>query len=94
MNYRKMDAALITAVDEAEDREACSLEVFVHLDHIPDEEEKRILSGLGIRPEAAGRTIITASLSADDVAELTDQPWIRQIRLSQRLRFVSPERHH
>lgn len=102
MDYRKLDAPLAAAVSEAADLTARALSVFVHLARPPSPPEQAALSRLGVAcgpggPSGAGgaggpgsRQIFTATLSADQVSHLSEQAWVRQLRLSQRLDIGPP----
>ena len=61
-------------------------EVFVHLAAEAGPSEIAILDALGVRGAVSGRCVLTGTLSARGVEELSDKPWIRQLRLSRRLR--------
>lgn len=83
-----MDAALAAALDEVQDPEERALSVFIHTTHAPRDAEVAFLEDLGVSGVTAGRQVFTATLSPRAVAELSDQPWLRYMRLSSRLRLV------
>jgi hypothetical protein len=68
------------------DPEARVLPVFVEMAGELPEDGRSMLSELGVG-EPTG-SMATASLSARQVAELSDQPWVRYLRLSGRLRLL------
>ena len=76
-NWRKVDAALAGALGRGGDD---PLSVFVHYD--PGETAE--LEAMGIDP---GPGIATATLTAAEIGELSERPWVRQIRLSSPLRL-------
>ncbi len=94
MDYRKIDAALAAALED-EDRPAAApadsrgraprLPVFVHVDPTAAVRRRAELARLGLRAGSMLGGIGTASLSPEQVRELSEQPWVRQIRLSQPL---------
>jgi hypothetical protein len=88
MNYRKVDAALAAALDEVQDPEEQALSVFIHTDHALDSGEVEFLEGLGVTGATERRRVFTATLSPSAVAELSDQPWLRYMKLSRRLRLL------
>ena len=88
MNYRKVDAALAAALDEVQDSEEQALLVFIHTDHALGSSEAEFLEGLGVTGATERRRVFTATLSPRAVAELTDQPWLRYMQLSRRLRLL------
>ena len=88
MDYRKLDTALAAALDEVQDPEERSLSVFIHTAHAPGHAEVTYLEDLGVRGVTQRRQVFTATLSPRAVEELSDQPWLRYMRLSRRLRLV------
>jgi hypothetical protein len=88
MDYRKIDAALAAALDEVQDPEERALSVFIHTTHVPDTAEAELLQNLGIGGVTGGRQVFTATLSARAIGELSEQPWLRYMRLSARLRLL------
>ena len=88
MDYRKIDAALAVALQETPNRDDPSLLVFVHTERPPCEQEAAALERHGIRT-GDGRGPFTATLSPRAVEDLSDQPWVRSLKLSQRLRPTS-----
>ncbi len=66
--------------------EARVLPVFVETAGELPEAGRSLLSELGVGEPIGG--VATATLSAREVAELSDQPWVRYLRLSGRLRLL------
>jgi hypothetical protein len=94
VDYRKVDAALAAALAEVldgpePDRGARAapqkLSVFVHVDPAAAKRERAALAKLGVRAGSLMGGIGTATLSPSQVRELSELPWVRQIRLSQPL---------
>jgi hypothetical protein len=85
-DHAKLDAALASALEDLTDPEARVLPVFVEMAGELPEDGRSMLSELGVG-EPTG-SMATASLSARQVAELSDQPWVRYLRLSGRLRLL------
>jgi len=88
MDYRKIDAALAAALDEVPDPEERALAVFIHTTHTPGQAEAAILEGLGVSGISGARRVFTATLSPRAISELSEQPWLRYLRLSRRLRLL------
>ena len=91
MKYEKLDPPLRGALEEMGDEAAQSLTVFVHLDHEPDMNEQHELEKRGVRVEGKPKTIITDSLTPGEIKALTDMPVVQRIRLSQKMRLLSPD---
>jgi hypothetical protein len=47
-----------------------------------------VLAGLGVPSAAARSGIATATLPPEVIDELSEKPWVQQLRLSQRLRLL------
>ena len=75
------------ALNEVQDSEEQSLVVFIHTESIPDAKATAFLESLGVNV-TRGREVFTATLSANAVSQLSDQPWVQYIRLSQKLRLL------
>ena len=88
MDYQKMDAALAAALAEVRDPEERALSVFIHTAHAPQDAEADFLEDLGVGGVTGGRQVFTATLSPRAVEELSDQPWLRYMKLSRRLRIL------
>jgi len=90
MDYQKIDGALAAALNDVQDPEECALEVFIHVAHTPGPAEAAFLEGLRVKGVTGARQVFTATLSARAVAELSDQPWVRHLKLSRKLRLLGP----
>ncbi len=89
MDYRKIDAALAAALDDVQNQEERAFVVFIHTEHAPDTTEAAILEGLGVSGVTGGRRMFTATLSAREVAELSDQPFVQYLKLSRKLHLLN-----
>ncbi|HEV3400566.1 MAG TPA: hypothetical protein VG078_02000 [Acidimicrobiales bacterium] len=85
-DHAKLDAALASALEDVPGSEARVLPVFVEMAGEVPEDGRSMLRELGVG-EPTG-SVATASLSARQVADLSDQPWVRYLRLSGRLRLL------
>ena len=64
------------------------LPVFVEVARELPEDGRSALRDLGVGEPVGG--VATATLSARQVSELSDQPWVRYLRLSGRLNLLEP----
>lgn len=85
-DHAKLDAALASALEDVPDPDARVLPVFVELSGKVPDAGRSTLSELGVG-EPTGN-VATATLSARQVSDLSDQPWVRYLRLSGRLRLL------
>ncbi len=85
MDYRKLDAALASALAQAPP--GARLAVFIEVERqvVTDSEADR-LRDLGAA--AAGAGLFSAELEADSLGELSEWPWVRSLRLSRRHRLA------
>lgn len=86
MDWGKVDAPLASALAGASPDEALS--VFVQIDPSRGQIDGDVLDRLGLGRDAGDVT--TASLSPAQLDALTDEEWVRYVRLSGRLRLLSP----
>lgn len=86
MDYRKIDAALAVALKDVKDPSERALVVFIHTEHVLSATEVAFLEKLGVKIGPGERQVFTATLSANAVAELSDQPWVKYLKLSRKLR--------
>lgn len=89
MNYQKLDAALATALNDVPDSETPSLTVFIHTEPILDADATAILENLNVAGVTPGKDTFTATLSANAIAQLSAQPWVQHLKLSQKLHLVN-----
>jgi hypothetical protein len=85
VDYQKIDPALAFALRDAPDPESKAFVVFISTEQPPNQAEKALLDHYGARG-GAGARIFTATLSAQDVDSLSEQPWVRSVKLSSKLR--------
>ncbi|MDJ0557464.1 MAG: hypothetical protein QNJ68_24050 [Microcoleaceae cyanobacterium MO_207.B10] len=86
MDYRKLDPALMNALSKVKESQKQALEVFVRTMEIPSEIEASFLQQLGVRGVNHHRCTFTARLSAQAVTELSNQPWVHNLKLARKFR--------
>ncbi len=86
MNYRKLDAALAMALNSVQDPDERCLAVFIHTEPAPDAAAVAVLERLGVSGITRGRDVFSATLSVNAVSQLSDEPWVQYLKLSQKLR--------
>lgn len=89
MNYQKLDAALAMALNDVPNPETSSLDVFIHTQPVLNAEAVAVLANLGVSNAASGQDVFTAKLSPNAIAQLTEQPWVQHLKLSQQLQLVN-----
>ena len=89
-DYSRIDGALLLACEDtpAADR---LLTVFVHALEPPTAAQAEQLSALGISMPDRPRRIFTATLSPEEVAQLSHEKWIKSLKLSRRLKVLPNE---
>lgn len=90
MDKKKIDAALAVALMSSLPAGQDRFSVFIEMAAPVDGPEQHLLKELGIRNARLGATIVTATLSKDSIASLSDQPWISMIRLARKMKFAGP----
>jgi hypothetical protein len=88
MNYQKLDAGLAMALNDVQNSAERNLVIFIHTQPAPDAAAAAFLESLGVSGVTSGRNMFTATLSANAVSQLSDQPWVQYLKLSQKLRPV------
>jgi len=91
MNYRKLDTRLAAALEEMQNPEEPALAVFIHIAPAPDSSAATFLKDIGVKLTSPRQQIVTARVSPRDVEELSKQPWVRAVKLSQKLRMLNPK---
>ncbi len=98
MDHSKLDASLVAALEGAEPAAAAAasqaLSVFVHLKPRVSKAEKEKLAELGLTLGSASSAqggIATATLSPEQVRQLSECPAVRHLRLSVPLRMLGGE---
>lgn len=89
MNFSKLDIALILALKKIQDQSRPCLVVFIHTELPIDSEAIALLKDFGVSDITAERNVFTATISSDAVSQLSEQPWVKSLKLSQQLRLVS-----
>ncbi len=89
MDYKKIDASLAAVLGEIQDPEQPILAVFIYTTHSITAAEATFLEKLGVREGVVGKQLITATLSARAVSELSDQQWVKHLKLSRKLRLLN-----
>ncbi|MBM4258546.1 MAG: hypothetical protein FJ147_21940 [Deltaproteobacteria bacterium] len=91
MDYQKVDASLALALSDVQDQDARAFQVFIHVARPPGPKELALLEDLGVTGITSGRSVYTATLSANQVTQLSHMPWVRALKLSQKLRLLKPD---
>ncbi|NES97146.1 MAG: hypothetical protein F6K32_18300 [Desertifilum sp. SIO1I2] len=86
-NHQKLDASLAIAMTEARDTEAKQFVVFIQIETPLNAAAIAFLEDMGVQNLTPSRKIHTAALSPEQVAALSQQTWVRYIRLSQKLQL-------
>ncbi len=89
MNYQKLDAALAMVLNNAQTQQAQGLEVFIHTESALEPTATTVLENLGINDVSSDKDIFTARLSPTAISQLSEQPWVKSLKLSQNLRLIS-----
>ncbi|WGV24504.1 hypothetical protein [Halotia branconii] len=90
MNYQKLDAALAMALNNnAQTQQTQGLDVFINTESVLEPAATTVLENLGINDVNSGKDMFTAKLSPTAISQLSEQPWVKYLKLSQNLRLVS-----
>ncbi len=89
MNYQKLDAALAMAVNDVKNSQEPSLVVFVRTNQPLDDSALTFLHNLGVKGVTQAKEIFTANVSTNAISQLSQQPWVQYLQLSQKLRLVN-----
>ncbi len=89
MNYPKIDATLAAALDESKSAEEPLLAVFIYTAKSRDETATIFLNGIGVRVYSPNQEIFTATVSPQTVKKLSQQPWVRYVKSSQKLHMLN-----
>jgi hypothetical protein len=89
VDYQKIDAALAAALENIQNPDERSLDVFVFTTETSElssgDEKITVLNDLGINAYYANRRTFTATLSPIGVEILTEESWVRYLKLSRKL---------
>ncbi|MBD2594401.1 hypothetical protein H6G74_08660 [Nostoc spongiaeforme FACHB-130] len=88
MNYQKLGAALAMALNDVQDSTTPSLTVFIHTEQITDA-AIAVLQSVGVSDVTPDKDTFTATLSANAISQLSEQPWVKSLQLSQQLRLLN-----
>jgi len=89
MIWQKVDAALASELGSAQNLDAPQFSVFIQTSRTPGPSECDYLSKLGVPTgNNAQKQIFTATVSARDIHSLSDQSWVRAVRLSRKLQIA------
>ncbi|NJM70096.1 MAG: hypothetical protein HC862_07605 [Scytonema sp. RU_4_4] len=90
MNYQKLDTALAVALNDVNNSQEPSLKVFIHTNIDSKNTEKTtVLENLGVTDVTPEKDVFTATLSPNAISQLSEQPWVQSIKLSQKLRLLN-----
>ncbi|MGH7997967.1 MAG: hypothetical protein ACREPR_00655 [Brasilonema sp.] len=90
MNYQKLDTALAVALNDVNNSQEPSLKVFIHTKMNSTYTDKTaILENLGVADVTSEKDVFTATLSPNAISQLSEQPWVQYIKLSQNLHLVN-----
>jgi hypothetical protein len=88
MNYQKLGAALAMALNDVQDPTIPSLTVFIYTESISDA-AIAVLQSFGVDDVTNDKDTFTATLSANAISQLSEEPWVKSLQLSQQLRLVN-----
>ncbi|AIE84432.1 hypothetical protein [Fimbriimonas ginsengisoli] len=86
MNYRKLDAALASVVDDL----SYPVEVSVRTQRAPTQTEATALARLGVELPSLERPVFTATLNRKGIGFLSEEDWVLKISLCQPLQYLKP----
>jgi hypothetical protein len=88
MNYQKLDAPLSMALKDVQNTDEPSLQVFIHTKPVSNAETVA-LENLGVSGVTSGKDVFTATLSPNAISQLSEQPWVEHVKLSQTLHLAN-----
>lgn len=88
MNYQKLDAPLSMALKEVQNTDEPSLQVFIHTKPVSNA-ESAALKNLGVSEVTRDKDVFSATLSANAISQLSEQPWVEYVKLSQTLHLAN-----
>ena len=90
MNYQKLDSALAVALNDVNNSQEPGLKVFIHTKNDATyTETTTVLENLGVADVTPEKDVFTATLSPNAISQLSEQPWVQYIKLSQNLHLVN-----
>lgn len=88
MNYQKLDAPLSMALKDVQNTDEPTLQVFIHTKPV-SKAETATLENLGVSGVTRGKDVFTATLSPNAISQLSEQPWVQYVKLSQKLHLAN-----
>jgi hypothetical protein len=87
MNFFKLDPGLLSAYADASETDALAdpLEIFVHTNAPPTQEQAELLSRLGVRNILPGRRLFTGTVTVEGVDALSEQSWVKFLTIARTL---------
>ena len=82
MRPEKLDPALQLALNSTDTHHL----LFVHTQEMPGDRSREMLQAIDARPVANPGGLYVADLSREQIDQLSEQDWVKYLRLSQRLR--------
>ncbi|MDJ0800337.1 MAG: hypothetical protein QNJ51_26605 [Calothrix sp. MO_167.B12] len=89
MNYQKLDASLAMALNEVLEPENPNLVVFIHTHSPLDPDAIAMLENTGISNVTSNKEVFTATLSFVAISQLSEQTWVKYLKLSHKLRLAN-----
>ncbi|MBW4628868.1 MAG: hypothetical protein KME49_25990 [Brasilonema octagenarum HA4186-MV1] len=90
MNYQKLDSALAVALNDVNNSQEHGLKVFIHTENqARSTDTTTVLENLGVADVTPEKDVFTATLSPNAISQLSEQPWVQYIKLSQNLRLFN-----
>ncbi|MFZ5966229.1 MAG: hypothetical protein ACOYVK_03550 [Bacillota bacterium] len=85
MDYSKVDAALAAKLGDIHDQNEKCLVVLIKTIQVPNAAETAFLESLGIKKISQHQQLFTATLSANNIADLSEETWVKYIKRSHEL---------
>ena len=89
MNYQKLDASLAMAIKDVPEPETPNFVVFIHTYSPLEPDAIAMLEGEGISNITETKDVFTATVSYNTISLLSDQSWVKYLKLSNKLRLVT-----
>ncbi|MDJ0620798.1 MAG: hypothetical protein QNJ63_29355 [Calothrix sp. MO_192.B10] len=89
MNYQKLDASLAMALNDVLEPETPNLVVFIHTHSPLDPDAIAMLENAGISNITSNQNVFTATLSCNAISQLSEQSWVKYLKLSHKLRLAN-----
>lgn len=89
MNYQKLDASLAMALNDVLEPETPNLVIFIHTQTPLDPDAIAMLENAGISNITTKKDVFTATLSSHTISQLSEQSWVKYLKLSHKLRLTN-----